>query len=242
MTLYGADYFRRGNKYTFEETNRTLDPNWQNDSLKISILKQYKYFGRVLDVGCGKGGFLEIAKQEGYDVCGLEASEYAARYVRKKLRIDVVNCSLSDAVLPRDYYDIVTMWDVIEHLDDPCSALRVIHRTLRPSGLLVISTGDASSLWARATGRLWQLLTPPQHLFFFDRQSLRRALELNEFAVKGISYLGKRTTMGFVLFKAHETLGPVVRPLIAIVTGIGLNNVQAAVNLHDIMTCVAEKK
>ncbi len=241
MELYSADYFRRGNKYSCDQGNRGLDPNRQNDLVKISVLQRYRPSGRLLDVGCGMGGFLEVAREKGYDVSGVEVSEYAAGHVQNELGIDVANCGLPEARLPSESYDLVTMWDVIEHLDDPRPTLQEIHRILRPGGLLALSTGNAGSLWARITGRFWQLLTPPQHLFFYDDKSLVKALELKGFAVKEILYLGKHTTMDFILFKARETFGLVVLPVLAIATALRLTKARVAVNLFDIMTCIAEK-
>lgn len=242
MTQYGPDYFRRGDKYSFEEENPARNPNWQNDLIKLSILAQYKPSGRLLDIGCAMGGFLRVARERGYDVSGVEPSEHTVSHVRNKLGIEVVNSSLPEAGLSSESYDLVTMWDVLEHLGDPHPTLQEIHRILRPSGLLVLSTGDASSLWARITGRFWQLLTPPQHLFFYDDMSLRKALQLNSFAVKKILYLGKRTTLDFILFKARETFGPIASPARAILSCLGLNKAQVSVNLYDIMTCISEKR
>ncbi len=240
IALYGDDYFKRGNKYSIAG-GRDHDPNRQNDLVKIAILQRYRPSGRLLDVGCGMGGFLEVAREKGYDVSGVEVSEYAAAHIRNELRIEVANCRLSEAGLSSQSYDLVTMWDVFEHIDDPRRTLEEIHRILRPAGLLALSTGNAGSLWARVAGRFWQLLTPPQHLFFFDEKSLRKALELSGFAVKEMRHLGKRSTLDFILFKARETIGPVVSPIWAIVTCLGLNKALMTVNLYDIVTCVAEK-
>ena len=242
IALYGPAYFERGNKYSFDPENGELNPDRHNNLVRISVLQQYKPSGRLLDVGCAEGGFLEVAREMGFNVSGIEVSDYAATYARGKLGIDVANSNLAEARLPSESYDVVTMWDVIEHLSDPCQTLREIHRILRRGGLLALSTGNAGSLWARLAGRFWQLLTPPQHLFFFDEKNLGKALGLSGFAVKEMLYVGKRTTLDFILFKARETLGPVVSPVQAIITCLGLNKGLVTVNLYDIVTCVAEKK
>lgn len=240
-SIYRADYFRRGDKYAFVKNRRELDPNRQNDMMKLSLVGQYKKPGRILDVGCALGGFLETARDGGWDVTGTEISEYAASHVRNELKIEVINKGLREAGLPEESFDAVTMWDVVEHLDDPFSVVKEVHRILKSDGLLVLSTGDAESFWARLTGAWWPLLTPPQHLFFFSEKCLRKLMTSNRFSVKDMQYQGKRVSVNFVLFKAMETLGMKGASATAISRALGLNKLMVNVNLYDIVTCVAKK-
>src|SRR5207237_5877578 len=73
-------------------------------------------------------------------------------------------------------WDAVVMLDTIEHLRRPLRALRRLHAATRPGGVLLLTTGDARSIMARVCGRYWRLMTPPEHLFFFDPASLTRLL------------------------------------------------------------------
>jgi SAM-dependent methyltransferase len=239
LAIYDADYFRRGNKYRPKSGE---DPNRLNDQSKIELLHRYRTSGRLLDVGCAMGGFLQVAQESGFEVTGVEVAESAASHVRDNLGIPVFNCDLATANLPAESFDVVTMWDVIEHLPDPHPTLAGIHRILRPGGLLLFSTGDASSHWARLTGRYWHLMTPPQHLFFYTPQSARSVLDSNRFDCKEFLYPGKTATVDFILFKAGETFGSVVTPFRAAAQALNLDQLGVYVNLRDIMTAVAEKR
>ena len=114
-----------------------------------------------------------MAREYGYDVEGIEIGEYAAEQARERLRINVFNSDIYSAELEPERYDVITLWDVVEHLPDPNMAFERINRALRPNGYVAFSTGDVSSVWARITGKRWQLLTPPQHLHFFSERSLQ---------------------------------------------------------------------
>lgn len=239
--FYSDSYFRRGNKYSPKIKSPLHDPNLQNDLVKMKLLNKFKSSGRLLDVGCAKGGFLKVAHEWGFEVEGVDIAESAAEYVRHNLGFKVANCDLPSAGLQVETFDIITLWDVIEHLRNPNPTLAEAYRLLRPGGLIFLSTGDASSIWARLTGRYWQLLTPSQHLFFYTPKSLRKILELNKFTVKRNIHPGKRATLDFILFKAHETFGAVIRPIRYLTRLLRLDQLQVYMNLGDIMTCVAEK-
>ena len=240
-SIYTDEYFQRGRKYQdFKELDRS-NPCYQSDIIKLEVLKRYRPDGRILDVGCALGGFLKIAQDNGYLVSGVEVSKHACSQAKDKWQLDVINSDLPSAKLPCEHYDIITLWDVIEHLDNPHPTLSEVYRLLRPGGLLVVSTGDVNALWARITGKYWQLLTPPIHLFFFTSESMSRVLKLNGFITKDFLYLSKVATLEFIMFKAREAFGPVVAPLQCLSRLLGLGKIKFSINVHGIMTCVAEK-
>ena len=238
--LYSAAYFSRGNKYA-AALDPKHDPNWLNDQCKVEFVKRWCSSGTLLDVGCALGGFLAVAKEHGFKVEGIEIAEYAAAQVRTRLHIKVTNSDIYSAELAPESYDVITLWDVIEHLIDPNLALEKIMRALRPKGYVMFSTGDVSSAWARLTGKRWQLLTPPQHLYFFSQRSIPGLLTRHGFSVKEIHHQGKWVTAAFVLFKAQESFGRMIKPLSTAVRWSGLQNAKINMNLGDIMTVVAQK-
>jgi len=239
--IYKSSYFQRGNKYNFNHKIKISDPNWHNDVNKISFVKNFKSSGTLLDVGCGMGGFLNVARESGFTVTGIEISKYASDFVKSELEMMVYNTDLSTAGFRSESYDIVCMWDVIEHLHDPHKTLQEIYRILKPGGYLFISTGDTGSIWARITGYFWHLLTPPQHLFYFNKKNLNDLLVLKGFDVIKTIYDGKCVTLEFIVFKLIEAVGPVFHFLKIIITKLGLNKKKITINLHDIMTTVARK-
>lgn len=143
---------------------------------------------RVLDVGCGPGYFLQAAVGAGFAARGVEASEFAARFAREQLGLEVRHGLARREDLGEEPCDVVTMWDVIEHVPDPRASLSAAAAVTRPGGLLALSTGDRSSLVARLSGRHWHLYNLPEHLWFFTSSGLRRLLREVGFAPIRVAY------------------------------------------------------
>ena len=219
-----------------------LDPNMLNDEMKIKLVRKYVLSGRLLDVGCALGGFLDAAKNVGFNVSGVEPSTCAADNASCKLGIEVASCDLKSAGLEEESFDVITMWDTIEHLRDPYETLNEAWRLLKNDGLLFFSTGDASSLWARLTGSSWHLLTPPQHLYYYNPKSISVLLERLGFAYVENLHVGKYATLDFISFKAREAFGGLISPVRKLVQTMKIHNVRVYLNLFDIITCVARKQ
>lgn len=144
--------------------------------------------GRLLDVGCSYGAFLELARERGFEVAGVELSKKASRYARRERDLEIFTGTLEEASFEDGAFDVVTLWDLIEHLDRPVDTLREVHRVLAPGGCLVIFTINQRSLinrlgdgLYRATlGRLEKvmvLLYDIHHNVFFDPDTLAAALD-----------------------------------------------------------------
>lgn len=130
--------------------------------------------GRLLDVGCAAGFFLAEARAF-YDVQGVELSAWSSAFARERLGLPVFTGTLQQAALPAGRFDVVTMWDVIEHVPDPVPLLAEAARVLAPDGRLVLTTGDWGSAYAQRHGAAWHLMTPPWHLTYFSRATLAEA-------------------------------------------------------------------
>jgi len=130
--------------------------------------------GRLLDVGCADGFFLELAHADGWEVCGVEISRPMAEEASQKLGIPIVP---SYQELPERPFDAITLWDVIEHLPEPIVTLIQLRERLRPGGVLMLSTPNAGHWQAVRVPQLWTAYRPPAHLVLFTAESLRLALE-----------------------------------------------------------------
>ena len=131
--------------------------------------------GRLLDIGCGDGGFLHRMKDRGWSVTGLDFDQQAARAAKEKYDIEVKVCRLEEMGCPDNSFDAVTMHHVIEHVFDPVGTLREVCRILKPGGMVVVITPNADSLGLRTYGPNWRGLEAPRHIQIFSPQSLETA-------------------------------------------------------------------
>ncbi|MEZ4415146.1 MAG: class I SAM-dependent methyltransferase [Gemmatimonadota bacterium] len=131
---------------------------------------------RVLDVGCGTGGFLAALGELGWEGIGIERSPDAVRAARAK-GLTVQECTLDDARIEQHSFDLVTMLHVLEHLPDPASALERISGALRRGGTLWVEVPNreawAAGVWPPAQRHVFDL---PHHLHHFSASSLQRLL------------------------------------------------------------------
>lgn len=127
-------------------------------------------FGHLLDVGCATGDFLSIAKSH-YEVEGLEPSKWACKIAQEREFI-VHNCFLNE-IKVANLYDIVTLWGVVEHFENPKKEIEHISKLLKIGGYVCLWTGDIESLPARLLGRKWWYIQG-QHIQFFSKRSLTK--------------------------------------------------------------------
>jgi 2-polyprenyl-3-methyl-5-hydroxy-6-metoxy-1,4-benzoquinol methylase len=145
-----------------------VDAQWRRlPNLKLSS-------GRVLDIGCGNGGFLARAEAAGWEAVGIDLDPQAVATCRQR-GLSVMQGDLSSlASLKAGSFDHITSSHVIEHLHDPGQLLTEAYRLLRPGGTLWLETPNALSLGHRRFGRFWLGLDVPRHLVVFSPKSLRQ--------------------------------------------------------------------
>ena len=208
--LYGEQYFAHGetgdpgyDRYVDEIDNirRTFDD-------RLCHLPAPKPGDRLLDLGAAIGVFVERARRAGWEAEGLDPSAWACRYAADVLGQPVRQGTIETAAPAHDQYDAVTMWEVIEHLPDPRGTLRAVGATLKPGGLLALSTPDAGSRVARLLGGRWPGWTKvPEHLTFFDRQTLGRLLREAGFHVETQRYVPLVVSRGYFLDRVGRVFG-----------------------------------
>ena len=141
--------------------------------------------GRLLDVGCATGLFLHEMEGAGWEAMGVEPNESAAAYARRRFDLAVHVGTLRGAQLSSGSFDVVTFWDVLEHLQTPWQDLVEAHRLLADSGLLVIRIPNLESLGTRLFGRHWLGWDLPRHLYLFPGKALAEALTELRLTVEG---------------------------------------------------------
>jgi 2-polyprenyl-3-methyl-5-hydroxy-6-metoxy-1,4-benzoquinol methylase len=166
---------------------------------------------RLLDYGCGLGFFLDVAYEQGFDVEGVEFNRYALEYIRNRYRYRVYG---PEEFAPSEPYDVVTMFDVIEHLREPFQTLDAVHGLLADEGLLVVSTMDSTSVTSRLMGkRLEDFRRIREHLFFFDRSNLSSILGRHGFDVLKVSSIGHSFEFRLLASRLRATLPIVGAPM-----------------------------
>ncbi|MBE7419282.1 MAG: class I SAM-dependent methyltransferase [Ideonella sp.] len=176
--LYGESYYTGGSDAVFADYVGQQAQRRAHARRRLWMLRhlppRVPRGGRLLDIGCAAGFFLAEARAF-YDVQGVELSAWSSAYARDRLGLPVFTGTLQQAALPVDHFDVVTLWDVIEHVADPVPLLTEAARVLRPGGRLILTTGDWGSAYARARGADWHLMEPPWHLTMFSRETMARA-------------------------------------------------------------------
>ena len=132
---------------------------------------------RLLDVGCGKGQFVRACVEAGVDASGIDLSSTAVAAARSVARVSAVCGRLEEHSEALGRFDAVTFWATIEHVPDPVATLRSIRRVLKPGGFVFLDTGAGCDWLDRLLPGFVSWYDPPQHLFVFSRDGLRRALD-----------------------------------------------------------------
>jgi SAM-dependent methyltransferase len=164
--------------YVDYEGERAL--HLRNFRRHVAIVARHAPGRRLLDVGCASGHFLAAAAAAGFDVEGVDVSEAGPAAARRAgFRAQAGDVRSLD--LGR--FDAITMWETLEHIADPRPAVAHLRGLLSPGGVLVVGTGDHQSLLARALGRRWWYLVPPDHCVIYHRPSLEGLLARSGFAI-----------------------------------------------------------
>lgn len=137
--------------------------------------------GRVLDIGCATGIFLRGMQLRNWECYGVEPSIHAAEYARTRFDLPIHTGYLGNGQFPDSFFDIITLWDVFEHLPSPIDTLAVIFKILKPGGLLVITTPNIDSWSSKFFGKFWAGWEVPRHYHVYSPQLLRSLLQKTGF-------------------------------------------------------------
>ena len=235
LSLYAGGYFHgagAGGYADYERSEGVLRAEFCR-SLR-ELIRLGLSDGRLLEVGCAYGFFLLEAERH-FECVGIEVAQDAVASCRARgldVYQGVVNRSLLEGL---GCFDAVVLLDVIEHLPDPVETMAILSERLATGGVAMISTGDWGSLSARVFGRHWRLMTPPEHLYFFSRDTLARLLSRCGLRVVDCRSPWKLVPLGLM---AHQLLARVGA---RVALPQGLNAAGLPVNLFDAIRVVAVK-
>jgi SAM-dependent methyltransferase len=136
-------------------------------------LAQYKQSGALLDLGCSSGSFLEFMRSESWQLYGVEMSAEGARTAEEQSKAQVFVGNILDAPFPRESFDAITCFDVLEHLYEPRRVIARVGEWLKPGGIFYVLVPNVDSAEARMFGSYWHGLELPRHLFHYSPASLK---------------------------------------------------------------------
>lgn len=200
----------------------------------VKMITKYKKSGRLLDIGCSTGFFLDAAKDY-FEVEGIELSKWAAEIASKKFK--VFQKPLNKLNI-KYKYDVITLWGVIEHFEDPKFELKEIYKHLAPGGILVIYTGNIDAWLPKLLRKKWWWFQG-MHLYYFSKKTLSKLLTKIGFSILG-SY---NHTLYFQLFSLAISLKrySVSRVLNPILSMPVIKNLMIPVKLSGEMVLLAKK-
>lgn len=229
--IYLNNYYEEGDYLDYKKEKSALQMNFRN---RIQTLRKYKKRGKLLEIGCAYGYFLEIAAKY-FKTEGLELNK---EIIDKVIKINNIKTTYNDFLktsFKRNSYDVVCMFDVIEHLKRPREYVIKINNLLKHNGILVIETGNIDSTLAKIQKDKWRLVKPPLHLHYFSKKSISKLLNSNGFEVIKMSDVSFYRTLAqtihgiFMNKKIDKFLTPFF-------------NIKFPLNTFDLMFIIAQKK
>lgn len=168
---------------------RRLEKGYRYHLLRDEVSKVVKFTGRssgrILDVGCGTGDRLDVFRERGFETYGVETSD-SADYATDHMKLNVVKGDLFSAHFPDAFFDMVTLYNVLEHTHHPVGVIREIHRILKREGLLIIQVPNKDSLQCKIFKKRWAAFDVPRDLYYFGVHTLTSLLRKGGFQIKRI--------------------------------------------------------
>ena len=174
----------------------------------FAIKSTGKSAGKVLDVGCASGNFLKGMQDRGWDAFGVEPSAYASKYANEVLGLDVKHGYLVDGLFEDDFFDLVMLWDVFEHLEDPETSLEVMRKIIKPGGTLLLSLPNSKSWDRHYFKEAWCGWDVPRHYYAYNPELLQRLVERHGFKKKLLkSFTGRHGSAALSFDYRHKIMG-----------------------------------
>jgi len=182
--LYGKEYFSRSYDKGFDPDSVEFKKRLSQETHRIRFFRGFKKRGRILDIGCGNGYFLAACRAEGYDVQGLDISDWASEFAVERLGIPVITGEIDSVGIPSNSYDIISMWHFLEHTRNPRMTISKVLSWLKSDGILIIDVPNYESTDARLNREEWVGWQLPYHLYHFTPESLEMLLDIFELRIE----------------------------------------------------------
>jgi SAM-dependent methyltransferase len=216
----------------------------RNFALRFRELKQFLHPARhkkLLEIGSAYGFFLDVVRDEFQSAQGIDITDAGTRFAREELKLNVVQADFLAHDYGAEKFDVVCMWDTIEHLREPQRYVEKIARHTEPGALLALTTADVDSLNARLRKDKWRMIHPPTHLHYFSTKTIARLLDAHGFDVVYNRYCGFYRSIGNMAYNIlvlRQQRPALYRPL----ERLGVGSLGFYLNLYDIMYVIARRR
>ena len=172
-----GEYYKSEEYYSHQENKKGFIPRLYESVKKVNLKHKYNLatqglnVGKMLDIGCGVGDFLHTAEAHGWKCTGVEPSEDAKAIAKTKTKADIINSEDMENI-PDASFDLITMWHVLEHVDDLKWQIEQLHRLTKTKGRIVIAVPNYKSYDAQYYKELWAAYDVPRHLSHFNKTVL----------------------------------------------------------------------
>ena len=232
------------NKYNNVVDNIYINEIPQREKYFLNLYKKISHnFNKdklVLEVGSYYGVFGNIIKPNVKNYSGLELSKHGADYSKKNYNLEIFNETIDEHSKKQFKYDIIIMADVIEHFSNPFKMLETIETILKPEGLLIFTTYNMDSLYAKITGKHYHWILP-MHLFYFSNKTLKNICLENNLKIINIKN-DSRVVSFYYLLNKLELIFPKLKFLFQYINKIKfLQKININVNLFDLNIYFAKK-
>lgn len=172
-----GEYYKSEEYYSHQENKKGFIPRLYESVKKVNLKHKYNLatqglnVGKMLDIGCGVGDFLHTAEAHGWKCTGVEPSEDAKAIAKTKTKADIINSEDMEKI-PDASFDLITMWHVLEHVDDLKWQIEQLHRLTKTKGRIVIAVPNYKSYDGQYYKELWAAYDVPRHLSHFNKTVL----------------------------------------------------------------------
>jgi len=179
-----GDYYKSDEYYSHQENKKGFIPRLYESIKRLNLKHKYRIAtkgmqpGKLLDIGCGVGDFLHTAENKGWQCIGVEPSEDAKEIAHKRMKAPIYSSEQLEQ-LPDKSFDLITMWHVLEHVDDLKWQIEQLQRLVKPNGRIVIAVPNYKSYDGQFYKEHWAAYDVPRHLNHFSRNTITKIFKAN---------------------------------------------------------------
>ena len=195
---------------------------------------------RYLDIGCAGGASLEAARSLGHIPTGVEPSRWMADFGRRTYGVEIIDGILEPGMFPPASFDVITLWDVLEHVPDPGGLLGLVRQLLKPEGTFILSYPDFRGTVARVLGDRWPYWLSV-HILYYDRKSITRQLVTAGFRVESLLPYWPVLQLGYMADRAAEYI-PAFKLLKSLFKWLGIDKAFLPFNMSQTIVVARRKE